>query len=180
MNRSQLEHLIRASAGVADSKELIVVGSQAILGQFPDAPAECLVSMEADIYPADDPAKAILIDGAIGEKSIFHEKFGYYAHGVSEETAILPEGFRERLIPIRNENTHFVEGRCLEIHDLAASKLAAGRVKDLDFVRALLEHQLVDTDIFRQRIAGLTDKSQIGIQRLESLLLQIGVSYGCG
>lgn len=42
VNRYQLEHIIRASGGVADSKELIVIGSQAILGQFPDAPAECI------------------------------------------------------------------------------------------------------------------------------------------
>jgi hypothetical protein len=29
-----------------------------------------------------DPFRNSLIDGAIGEGSMFHETFGYYAHGV--------------------------------------------------------------------------------------------------
>ena len=35
---------------------------------------------------------ADLIDGAIGEASMFHDTFGYYAQGVVETTAVLPEG----------------------------------------------------------------------------------------
>ena len=46
MKRSELEHVIRASGAIADDDELIVIGSQSILGQYPDAPAELLVSME--------------------------------------------------------------------------------------------------------------------------------------
>ncbi len=179
VTRNQLEHLIRASGGIADSKELVVVGSQAILGQFPDAPAEFLISIEADIYPADDPEKSILIDGAIGERSIFHETFGYYAHGVAADTAILPDGFRERLIPIQNENTLFVTGWCLEIHDLAASKLAAGRDKDISFVRALITNKLVDLNILNSRVELLQTKSEIATDRLSGLVSQISVSLGC-
>ena len=105
MNRPQLEHIIRAAAGNADTTEIVVIGSQAILGTYPDAPDELLVSMEADVFPRDRPEDSILIDGGIGERSIFHETFGYYAHGVDETTATLPAGWRERLVPIRNENT---------------------------------------------------------------------------
>lgn len=163
---------------MADSVEVIVVGSQSILGQFPDAPAECLISNEADIYPADDPEKSILIDGAIGENSIFHETFGYYAHGVAADTAILPNGYDERLIPVRNENTKLVTGWCLEIHDLAASKLAAGREKDLEFVRAIFAHKLVETDILQQRIKSLPDKSEIAVVRLAGLISKLEVATG--
>ena len=60
--------------------------------------------MEADVFPRDRPQDSILIDGGIGERSIFHETFGYYAHGVDESTATLP-AWRDRLVPIRNENT---------------------------------------------------------------------------
>lgn len=169
MNRAQLEHVIRASGGVPDSAELIVVGSQAILGQFPDAPPECLVSMEVDLYPADDPAKSILIDGALGEGSMFHETFGYYAHGVGADTAILPEGYRKRLVAVRNENTRQVTGWCLEIHDLAASKLAAGREKDRDFVRLLLAAGLVDLATLRERVAGLPERAELAGNRLRAL-----------
>ena len=68
------------------------IGSQAILGRYPDAPPELLVSIEADVFPLDRPDASILIEGAIGERSIFHQTFGYYAHGVEETTAVLPAG----------------------------------------------------------------------------------------
>ncbi|HXT21630.1 MAG TPA: hypothetical protein VN923_12840 [Thermoanaerobaculia bacterium] len=49
MTRDQLEHVIRAAAVIASDDEIVVIGSQAILGQYPDAPAELLVSVEADV-----------------------------------------------------------------------------------------------------------------------------------
>lgn len=144
MNRSQLEHILRAAAAITDEREIVVIGSQAVLGQFPDAPSELLVSIEADVFPRSDPAKSILIDGAIGELSTFHQTFGYYAHGVDQTTATLPGGWEERLVPIRNENTGGATGWCLEVHDLTVSKLVAGREKDLNFVRVLLRKKMVD------------------------------------
>jgi hypothetical protein len=69
MNRRELEHVIRAAADLADDDEIIVIGSQAILGQYPEAPAELRVSMEADVYPKNRPERWDLIDGTIGEGS---------------------------------------------------------------------------------------------------------------
>lgn len=92
MQRSELEHLIRASGEIADDVEIIVIGSQSILGQFPNAPARLLMSMEADIYPKNKPERADKVDGAVGEGSSFHELHGYYAQGVGENTAVLPKG----------------------------------------------------------------------------------------
>lgn len=152
MTRLQLEHIIRASAGNADTNDIVVIGSQAILGTYPEAPAELLDSMEADVFPRDKPRDAILIDGGIGELSPFHETFGYYAHGVDETTATLPEGWRERLVPIRNENTRGATGWCLEVHDLAVSKLIAGREKDITFIAALFRHRLATPGIVRERL----------------------------
>ncbi|MCI0533808.1 MAG: hypothetical protein L0Z50_01130 [Verrucomicrobiales bacterium] len=144
MRREQLEHIIRAAGAITNQRDIVVVGSQAVLGQFPNAPEELLVSIEADVFPKDSPDLSIQIDGAIGELSPFHQTFGYYAHGVDETTATLPEGWKERLFPIRNENTGGATGWCLEVHDLAVSKLVAGREKDLAFVRGLLKHHLAD------------------------------------
>jgi hypothetical protein len=155
MKRAELEHILRAASGVTGEAELVVVGSQAILAQFPDAPVALLASMEADVYPRRRPQLSIQIDGAIGERSLFHETFGYYAHGVDETTAILPVGWQERLIPIHNENTGGATGLCLEVHDLAASKLAAGKEKDLDFVQTLLRETMADVTKLRERIAQL-------------------------
>src|SRR5450830_1460655 len=67
MNRKQLEHVLRAGGSLTSSRDLVVIGSQAILGSFPNAPADMLTSMEADVYPMDAPDKADMIDGCIGE-----------------------------------------------------------------------------------------------------------------
>ena len=159
MTREQLEHIVRAAAYIVDDEELIVVGSQAVLGQFPEAPSELLSSNEADVYPKNKPELADVIDGTIGELSPFHETFGYYAHGVGPATATLPAGWRERLVPVRNANTRGATGWCLEIHDLVISKLVAGREKDLDFAREAARHRLVTEATLRERLAatGLPD-----------------------
>jgi hypothetical protein len=99
MNRAQLEHIIRAAATIAHDDEIVIVGSQSILGQFPEAPAELLVSMEADVYPRGHPERWDLIDGSIGEGSPFHTTYGYYAQGVGPETAILPSGWADAREP---------------------------------------------------------------------------------
>jgi hypothetical protein len=122
MTRSELEHLIRAAGDVADDTEIVVIGSQSILGQHPDAPINLLTSMEADLYPLNRPERSDDIDGVMGEGSQFHETHGYYAQGVSEETAVLPAGWKERLVRIQNANTREVSGLCLDVHDLAISK----------------------------------------------------------
>lgn len=152
MKRRELEHLIRACTQIADDDELIVIGSQAILGQFPDAPAALLVSVEADVYPKNHPERADLIDGSIGEGSPFHDTFGYYAQGVGETTAMLPSGWEKRLIPIRNDNTRGSTGWCLEAHDLVLSKLVAGREKDLRFAEEAVRYGLVTVDTLAARL----------------------------
>jgi len=78
MHRQQLEHIIRAAADITGASEFVIVGSQAVLGQFPQAPDELLVSIEADVFSLRDPADNDLIDGSIGEGSPFHQTFGYY------------------------------------------------------------------------------------------------------
>ncbi len=143
MRRQDLEHLIRAAGAIAGSEELVIIGSQAILGMFPNPPFELLVSQEADLYPTDDPSKADLIDGTIGELSPFHEQFGYYAHGIGPETAILPSNWKTRLIRIQNENTGGITGLCLHPVDVAVSKLIAGRERDSNFVNHLIRHRLL-------------------------------------
>lgn len=161
MTRQQLEHIIRAAGSIADVDDIVVIGSQAILGQFPDAPAEFLVSDEADVYPRQYPELGELIDASIGEGSPFQRSFGYYAHGIDETSAVLPDGWRDRLILVTGENTRFVRGWCLEVHDLAIAKYAAGREKDLEFTRALARHSLVSREVLEQRLAVTQVGSQV-------------------
>jgi uncharacterized nucleotidyltransferase DUF6036 len=155
VNRAQLEHVIRASAAISGDDEIIVIGSQAILGQFPAPPAELCISNEADVYPRNKPDMADVIDGAIGELSMFHDTFGYYAQGVSPHTATLPRGWQSRLIAVNNANTRGATGWCLEVHDLVLAKYAAGRDKDHQFVSEALRHHLVQPEELLRRLADL-------------------------
>jgi len=152
MTRLQLEHLIRAAGIIADDDDIVVIGSQAILGQFPGAPAELRVSREADVYPRSHPERADLIDGSIGEGSPFDLTYGYFAHGVGPETAILPAGWQERLVVVSSANTRLVRGWCLEVHDLTVAKLAAGREKDLEFAESVARHRMARGETLRERL----------------------------
>lgn len=152
MKRSELEHIIRAAGSIADEREIIVIGSQSILGQFPDAPLALLASSEADVYPRNRPELAELIDGSIGEGSAFHEFYGYYAQGVGEDTAVLPRGWRDRLVRVNNPNTLGITGLCLEVHDLAISKYVAARAKDLEFTGELAKHRMTDKETLLARL----------------------------
>ena len=150
MTRAQLEHVIRAAGTIADVEDVVVIGSQAVL-----------LSNEADVFPREHTERTDLIDSTIGEGSPFERAFGYYAHGVDETTAILPQGWRDRLILVTGENTRFIRGWCLEVHDLAIAKYAAGREKDRDFTRALVRHSMVRREVLEQRLACSTLEPQI-------------------
>jgi hypothetical protein len=144
MNREQLEHVIRAAAAVTGEDDLVVVGSQSVLGSVPQAPDELLVSVDADIYPRHRPELATDVDGAIGEGSLFFDTFGYHAHGVGPETITAPAGWEDRLVPLRSEGTRGATGWCLEPHDLVLAKCVASRDKDWEFAEAALRHGVVD------------------------------------
>jgi hypothetical protein len=143
MKLRQFEHVLRACGSIVGCREIVVIGSQAILASYPDSPEELISSMEVDCYPLDDPAKADLIDGSIGELSPFHLTFGYYAHGIGPETATLPAGWRTRVVRVESENTGGTVGLCVSPEDLAVSKLVAGREKDLEFVGEMLRAGIV-------------------------------------
>jgi hypothetical protein len=168
VKRADLEHVIRAAADIAQDDEIVVLGSQAILGQFPSAPAELCVSEEADVYPLNRPERWELIDGSIGELSPFHDTYGYYAQGVQEGTAVLPQAWRERLIRVSNANTRGATGLCLEVHDLVISKYVAGREKDRRFARAALAHGLCNetTLIERLSLTPVDDTAKVRIAAL--------------
>jgi hypothetical protein len=159
MQRAHFEHVIAAAANVVNLDDFVVIGSQAILGPYPHAPDALLRSMEADIYPARDPNKADLIDGALGDGSPFHRSFGYYAHAVGPETAKAPQGWRDRLIridvPPRVNSPRRPTAWCLEPHDLVLAKCVAGRERDWEFARDAIEAGLVELGLLLERAADL-------------------------
>jgi hypothetical protein len=88
----------------------------------------------------------------------------------SPNTATLPAGWEQRLVRLENENTGGAIGWCLEPHDLAFSKLAARREKDLTFVAALLRFKMVSPSRMRSLIQTVTD-TPLRERLAEALLL---------
>lgn len=150
VNREQLEHVVRAAKAITLEEEFVVIGSQALLATMPQLPPTLSVSMEIDLYPLANPAAADIIDGTIGELSPFHETFGYYAHGVGPETAVLPRNWEKRLLEMTTAGTEYAKVFCLAPVDIAVSKLIAGRPKDISFVKNMLQLKIIDqAEIFQ-------------------------------
>ncbi|MCY7402792.1 MAG: hypothetical protein LH477_17890 [Nocardioides sp.] len=134
MRRDQLEHAIRTACQIIHQPEVIVVGSQAILGTYDESqlPAAATMSIEVDILPIADSNDL--------------------------ETAVLPDGWRDRLVKVQNANTAAPAGEprftgwCLDKENLCAAKLVALREKDRNFVAALLKANLVDANLIASRL----------------------------
>lgn len=153
MRYDQLEHAIRAACDVSGDTEILIFGSQAILGSYPHAPETLRASIEVDVQAKNLPEMTDIIDGALGEGSLFHATHGFYVHGVSIEAATLPEGWSERTITVSHPvGTRGYKGLCIESHDLAASKLFAYREKDRIFVSTLLMEELIHGATLLERI----------------------------
>jgi hypothetical protein len=157
LRREEFEHAIRAAGAVLGHHEVLVIGSQALHASVEgELPPEVSRSIEVDVavlHGDPDGRLADLIDGSIGEASMFHATFGYYAQGVVESTAVLPAGWQERLVRFESPGTNGVVAWCLEPHDLWVSKAIAGRPKDLEFCRAVAEDGIVDAAQLRDRLA---------------------------
>lgn len=173
MNREDFDHAVRAAGSILGVDEILVIGSQAVhgsmKGQLPEA---ALRSVEADVAALNDSdgSQADLIDGSIGEASMFHESFGFYVQGVVAETAILPAGWRERLVRYQSPATGGVVAWCLELHDLWISKAIAGRPKDREFCRALLEAGHVDRVTLTDRLSDVAGLDPAIVRSVERMI----------
>jgi len=160
VKRSQFEHAIRAAGAILGESEVLVIGSQAIhpsLGDEVLPEAERSIEVDVSSLEDNDGSKADLIDGSIGELSMFQDTFGYYARGVTPRTAVLPAGWRERLVAYSTPAINGITALCLEPHDLWLSKAIAGREKDREFCRALMEREIVEPMTLRQRLDQVPD-----------------------
>jgi hypothetical protein len=115
--------------------------------------------MEVDLayFDDSDESKADAVEGAIGELSLFHQTFGFYAQGVSICTAVLPAGWQDRVVRWSNQSTGAANAAFLEPHDCVVSKLVAYREKDRAFAAALLKAGLIDVATLRDRINNLPE-----------------------
>lgn len=178
MRRDQLEHAIRAACQIIARDEVIIVGSQAILGTYDESvlPSAATMSSEVDVLPisasdAETSDLADAIEGVAGEWSPFQEQHGFSIDGVDLQTATLPDGWRDRLVKVQNANTAAPSGTpqftgwCLDKEDLCVAKLCAYREKDLKFVAALADAGLVDPRVILERLSLVPTERQPAARR---------------
>lgn len=183
MRRDQLEHAIRTACQIIGRPEVIVVGSQAILGTFREdqLPADATMSVEVDILPiaadnAETERLADLIEGVAGEFSPFEELHGFSIDGVDLNTSALPAGWRNRLVKVQNANTAAPDGDlqytgwCLDKEDLSVAKLCAFREKDQNFVAALFRSALIDRETILTRLVTVDKRYGEAAKRASSWL----------
>lgn len=150
MKTRQLNHVLRAVDNITNSQHsFLLIGSQAILAHidpdwFPELEEDdtLFVSTEIDVAVLDGDSRiqeavADTIDGSMGALSRFDAEFGYHADGVVIQTAVLCDGWRDRLKPYQADDLRRGAFWALSYEDLIVSKLMAGREKDVDFVRGM-------------------------------------------
>jgi hypothetical protein len=160
LRRAGVDHLLRAAAAITGARRFVLFGTGAAIATQPRLPLAMMLTPELDLYAEDaaDPAgMSDLLDAAIGEQSVFHRTFGYYADGVGPETAILPRGWRDRAIPYTTPAAPDVTAICPGLPDLAVSKLCAGREKDRDWLRAAFGAGLLTPESVTALLPALDD-----------------------
>jgi len=174
MRLPALKHLVAAVHALARSERICVLGSSALLGSFPElgeAGGPLELSFDADLLlqPCDEQLAALLHE-AVGEGSLFAQRTGYHADILRPEIVeTLPPGWESRLIKLDAA----ANAVALAPEDLLVVKLRAGRAKDVELCRAVIQRGLVSAAALRARLdaTSLAEKEITGVyQRLREVI----------
>ena len=153
----------------------IIVGSQAVHAVTEAVPEIARQSVECGLlYGGGEADGRGLVNREVGVLTAYQDETGHYADAVGLATIVLPTGWEERLVPLEDGKGVLV-AMCVEIHDVAVSKLIAGRQKDFEFIDSLLTLDLIDLDKFLTRLdlaAGKVENDTIKY-RIAGLLARI-------
>ncbi len=173
MRKSDLFELLAAIKSLAPDEIPIVVGSQAVhlVTNFP--PEIVRQSIECDFLLTGDGKSEIraAINKKLGVFSPYQIEHGFYADALGLATVILPTNWRERLQTLKDRSGNVI-AHVAEIHDIAVSKLIAGREKDYLFLKELISREHISLEIFLERAKLVKEmpQSEVLIPRLENLL----------
>lgn len=155
MRLQSLVNLVKVAAELSSGRRIVVIGSSALLGSFPnlgDEGGDLENSFDADLLVEGiDESLAGQLGESIGRGSPYQQREGYYAdmlRPVVSET--FPRGWEDRLVALPGCEA----ARCLDPHDLAAVKLQAGRPKDIALCSALLTEGKLQAETIRERLAA--------------------------
>jgi hypothetical protein len=165
---ADLDRTVRTIATEFKADAVVIIGSQAILIGWPDAPHAMTLSPEIDAfpenaaawetqqrsdYPDEKPEASEHINALFGEGSQFHETHGFYIDGVDKSTAMLPVDWRSRAIARKvavGRRVVMAIAPCPE--DVVVSKLARLDEKDRRFVEAFHAVRPLDPEVIELRI----------------------------
>jgi hypothetical protein len=172
MKKQQVDHVLRAAGRITGEKTFIILGSQSLHGRHPDVADTIIKSAEVDLFAPNQPDRTERLV-VIGAYSPFHEQFGYYADPVSEATAILPKGWKGRLVKLAPGDTDGVRGLCLDPHDLAIAKYGAFREKHLIFTRELARHGILS----KGQLLTLLEQTKLTDELRERIRARIAADF---
>lgn len=178
------DRTIRSIARHFETDAVFVIGGQAILASWPEAPEILRMSREVDAYPANAREWSARhggveaseeINALFGYGSDFDVTFGFYVDGVDEFTAKLPSDWKERAIRRRVfvDPGRFATAIAPSIEDLVISKLARFDDKDRAFVRALHAAKPLDIESIKALLARAPIETGMA-KRIRAFLDRLG------
>lgn len=173
VKKSQLDHVLRAAHRITGDTQFIIIGSQSLHGKCPDVPDSIVISIKVDLIAKNARDRAEWLN-VIGVDSPFHRSFGYYADPVDETTAVLPADWKSRLVPLGSGDSGGATGLCLDPHDLAISKYAARREKDILFNREMARLGIIE----RQKVLDLLATTPVSVERKAAIRNYIEADFG--
>ncbi len=172
MKRWQFFDLIRRVSELTKITEPVIVGSHSLFAVTDFVPEIVARSVEADFLLGPHGHEMIeMVRDNLGHLSDFYEKHGYFADPLGMAVVTLAPGWQDRLQPLKDDNGQVV-AKCLELHDLAVSKLIAGREKDLIFLCDLLDSRMILMEPLMKRAETIKETAFEGalLPRLERFL----------
>lgn len=175
----KLDDALRLAAEVhrlTGHKELVVIGSNAVLGVAPHTPIPAEMSMSADLdaYLRHDPDRTGSLVAHLGEDSEFHRRTGTFLDVVGPGLVTAPDGWETRMIAVTREALRLW---FLDPCDAAVSKLARGEPRDLRWVRAGLEAGIISEPVLRARMSATrfldADEERRAFGRLDAVNAEI-------
>ena len=154
MTGDKVDHILRAAGSATGLDRFVLVGSAAIFAWEKVVPPELAMTREVDLFAYDrDDADEIAfdLDASLGAASPFDETYGYYCDGVGPDSAILPAGWEGRSRIYASPAANGVTAVVPHPNDIALSKLAAGRPKDIDWLVAAARFGMISLDAMQSR-----------------------------
>jgi hypothetical protein len=179
MRKPAFIELIQRVRAITGTVELVIVGSHCLYAVTEQVPEVVARSVEAGFLLGPYSLELMMqVNADLGVASPYFKEYGNYADALGLASVTLPPGWETRLQPLANDDGQIL-ARCLELYDVAVSKLMAGRDKDWLFLSYLLDAQLIAWPALLARAALIQQTAAAGalLPRLETFLANLQKHY---